>query len=50
MKTQVELWGESLAVKIPPTFAAEIGLQNKTLVDVFLLDGKLVIVPIEKIA
>ncbi len=49
MKTQIESWGDSLAIKKPPNFADKIGIQNKSFVDIFLLDGKLVIVPIEKV-
>ncbi len=49
MKARIESWGDSLAVRIPPNFAQEIGIQNKTFVDIFLLDGKMVIIPIEKV-
>jgi len=46
MITHVQKWGNSLAVRIPKPFAAEVGLENDTPVEVSLVDGKLVIVPV----
>jgi len=43
MKTKVQMWGDSLAVRIPGPFAEEVGLQNETPVEMMLQDGKLVI-------
>ena len=48
MKTRVQKWGNSLALRIPKSFAIEIGLQRETSVEVSLADGKLVITPIAK--
>jgi antitoxin MazE len=48
MKTRVQKWGNSLALRIPKSFADEVGLQKETSVDVSLADGKLVIAPIAK--
>jgi antitoxin MazE len=48
MKTRVQKWGNSLALRIPKTFANEVGLLNESSVEVSLANGKLVVVPIEK--
>jgi antitoxin MazE len=45
MKTRVQKWGNSLALRIPKSFADEIGLQRETSVEVSLADGKLIITP-----
>jgi antitoxin MazE len=43
MKTAVQMWGKSLAVRIPRAFAAETHLHNGTEVDLNLQSGRLVI-------
>lgn len=48
MITRVQKWGNSLALRIPKSFAAEVGLQTDSSVEVSLTDGKLVIAPISK--
>ena len=48
MLTRVQKWGNSLAVRIPKPFANEVGLEQDTQVEVSLVDGKLVIVPVIK--
>jgi len=48
MKTRVQKWGNSLALRIPKSFANEVGLQKETPVEVSLTDGKLVITPVSK--
>lgn len=48
MKTRVQKWGNSLALRIPKSFADEVGLQRETSVEVSLADGKLVITPLAK--
>ena len=45
MKTRVQKWGNSLALRIPKSFADEAGLQRETAVEVSLSDGKLIITP-----
>ena len=47
MKTTIQKWGNSLAVRIPRPFAEEIQLQENTTVDLSIKAGKLVIVPVE---
>lgn len=46
MKTRIQKWGNSLALRIPKSFADEVGLQRETPVEVSLADGKLVIAPV----
>ena len=45
MKTTVQKWGNSLAVRIPRPFADEIHLEENTAVELSVRGGKLVIVP-----
>lgn len=47
MQTRIQKWGNSLALRIPKSFAAETQLTQDTLVDLTLQDGKLVITPLE---
>ncbi len=48
MKTRVQKWGNSLALRIPKSFADEVGLQKEASVEVSLVDGTLVIKPVAK--
>jgi antitoxin MazE len=48
MRTRVQKWGNSLALRIPKSFADEVGLRKETSVEVSLSEGKLVITPIAK--
>jgi antitoxin MazE len=48
MRTRVQKWGNSLALRIPRSFAAEVGLQNDSSVEVSLVKGKLVVVPVAR--
>jgi antitoxin MazE len=43
MKTRVQKWGNSLALRIPKTFAAEAGLRANDAVELSVVDGALVI-------
>jgi antitoxin MazE len=45
MKTTVQKWGNSLAVRIPRPFAEEVRLEENSTVDLTVRGGKLVIVP-----
>lgn len=45
MKTRVQRWGNSLAVRIPKSFAEEIGLRDDAPVDLRLAGGTLVLEP-----
>ena len=46
MKTRIQKWGNSSALRIPKSFAAESHLEQGMLVDVSLLDGKLLVTPL----
>ena len=45
MKTSVQKWGNSLAVRIPKSFAEEMGVGNNAPVEMSLEEGALVIKP-----
>ena len=47
MQTRIQKWGNSLALRIPKSFAAQSHLEQDTLVDVTLQEGRLVVTPIE---
>ena len=47
MKTTIQKWGNSLAVRIPRPFAEEIHLEENTTVDLTIRSGKHVIAPAE---
>ena len=48
MKARIQKWGNSLALRIPKSFAAEIGLQRDSTVELSLADGKLITTPVAK--
>jgi len=43
MKTRVQKWGNSLALRIPKSFAAEVGLAENAAVVLSVKDGRLVV-------
>jgi antitoxin MazE len=45
MQSRVQKWGNSLALRIPKSFAVEIGLADEALVEIVLENGRLVITP-----
>lgn len=45
MKSRVQKWGNSLALRIPKSFAAEAGLRENLAVDLSVTEGKLVVQP-----
>jgi len=48
MKTRIHKWGNSLALRIPKSFATEVGFERETPIEMSLANGKLVITPIAK--
>jgi len=48
MLTKVQKWGNSLALRIPKAFALDAQLKNDSVVDVSLIDGQIVIKPIDR--
>ena len=45
MKTRIQKWGNSLALRIPKSFAEEVHLGQGSQVEISLSDGKLLISP-----
>ena len=48
MKTRVQKWGNSIALRIPKSFAAEAGLAVDAAVELSLVKGTLVVQPIKQ--
>ena len=48
MRTKIQKWGNSLALRIPKAFALEAQLENNSIVEISLVDGQIVIKPISK--
>lgn len=46
MRTSVQKWGNSLAVRIPKAFASDLGIDQDVAVDLSMEDGALVLRPI----
>ena len=46
MLTKIQKWGNSLALRIPKTFALDANLENDSTVEISLVDGKIVIKPV----
>lgn len=46
MRSRVQKWGNSLALRIPKAFALEIGLSEGAPVDVSVRQGHLVVAPV----
>jgi len=45
LKTQIQKWGNSLALRIPKSFADEMGLKQNSSVQLIIKEGVLVIAP-----
>jgi len=45
VNTKVQRWGNSLAVRIPKSFAEEVGLMDGSAVEMRLVDGGLLVEP-----
>jgi len=48
MKTRIQKWGNSLALRIPKPLVTEAGLEQGSVVEVSVVDGKLVVIPVGK--
>ncbi len=46
MKVQIQKWGNSLALRIPKSFAVESKVEQGSMVEVSLEQGKIVVTPI----
>jgi antitoxin MazE len=49
LQTQIQKWGNSLAIRIPKPFAIEVGLEQNSTVSVSVIDGKLVLEPVKPV-
>lgn len=49
MKTRLQKWGNSLALRIPKSFAEEAGLHADSTFELSLAEGSLVVQPIKPI-
>ncbi len=47
MRVRIQKWGNSLALRIPRAFAKEAHLEPNTEVEVSLVEGKLILIPVE---
>jgi antitoxin MazE len=47
MLTKIQKWGNSLALRIPKSFAVDAHLENNSIVDVSLVEGQIVIKPVD---
>lgn len=48
MRVQVQKWGNSLALRIPRSFAVESQIEQGCEVELSLVEGKLVVAPVKK--
>ena len=48
MKTRIQKWGNSLALRIPKAFAAEANLSEESVVSVSVVEGRLVVTAVAK--
>lgn len=48
MKVQIQKWGNSLALRIPKSFAIESKIEQGSTVEVSLESGKIIVFPIEE--
>jgi len=43
MRTKVQLWGNSLALRIPKAFALDAHLENDSVVEISVVDGQIIV-------
>ena len=48
MKSQIQKWGNSLALRIPKSFATEINLKQNSWVQLSLIEGKLIVMAVKE--
>jgi antitoxin MazE len=48
MKSRIQKWGNSLALRIPKSFATEINLKQDSWVQLSLIEGKLIIMAVKE--
>jgi len=45
MKVKIQKWGNSLAVRIPKSFAVQTEIEQDTIVDLSVLEGSIIVKP-----
>ncbi len=48
MKLRIQKWGNSLALRIPKPFAEEVCVRQGSAVEVALVEGKIVVSPVDQ--
>lgn len=48
MRSKIQQWGNSLALRIPKPFAEEAGLSRHAEIELKLVDGRIEILPVEE--
>jgi len=48
MKAKIQKWGNSLAVRIPKSFAVQTKIEQDSVVDLTLVGGKIIVEPEKK--
>ena len=48
MRARIQKWGNSLALRILKSFATEAGIDQDAVVDVSLVDGKILVQPLPR--
>ncbi|MBN1559977.1 AbrB/MazE/SpoVT family DNA-binding domain-containing protein [candidate division KSB1 bacterium] len=48
MEIQVQKWGDSLAIRIPASFALTTQIDDGSFVDLSISEGSLIAIPVEK--
>lgn len=48
MQARIQKWGNSLAVRIPKSFALQSHLDQNSMVEMSLEDGKIILLPVEQ--
>ena len=43
MQTKVQTWGNSLAIRLPPALAREMGLSNQSVVELSWVDNQIIL-------
>jgi antitoxin MazE len=45
MKSKIQKWGNSLAIRIPKSFAIQTEIEQDSIIDLSVIDGKIIVEP-----
>ncbi len=48
MKAKIQKWGNSLAIRIPKSFAVQTEIEQDSIIDLSVIDGKILVEPEKK--